>query len=65
MAIVMTLLESNLLLLNQFQDIATDKQVGRRLPIVLGVSVSAKVFVVFHVSTFSLIPIGELADGLP
>ncbi|MGX5914833.1 prenyltransferase [Aliidiomarina sp. Khilg15.8] len=66
MAIIMTLLVSNLLLLNQFPDIAADKQVGRRhLPIAFGVSTSARVFAMFHVIAFLLIPIGALAGWLP
>lgn len=66
MAIIMTLLVSNLLLLNQFPDIAADKKVGRRhLPIVVGAKASAMIFVWLHITAFILLPIAVLVGWLP
>ena len=56
MTLVMTLLVSNLLLLNQFPDIEADRSVGRRhLPIVWGEHRSARVFALFYVVTYGCI----------
>lgn len=53
-ALVVTLLVSNLLLLNQFPDIEADKASGRRhLPIVWGAERAAQVFVVFYALVYA------------
>lgn len=55
-AIVMTLLVSNLLLLNQFPDIEADRSIGRRhLPIVWGEARSARVFALVYVLAYGCI----------
>ena len=55
-AIVMTLLVSNLLLLNQFPDVEADRSIGRRhLPIVWGEARSARVFALIYVLTYGCI----------
>lgn len=65
MAIVMALLVINLLLLNQFPDIYADQQVGRRhFPIAYGVSASAKLFVLFHLAAFLLVPLAVFTEWL-
>ena len=56
LALMMALLCSNLLLLNQFPDVAADRQVGRRhLPIVIGLSRSAKLFAFFYLLHYLLL----------
>ena len=58
MAILMTLLVVNLLLLNQFPDVNADRAIGRRhFPIVFGLRTSARFFALLHSIAFSLIPI--------
>lgn len=66
MASLVTLLVSNLLLLNQFPDVEADKKVGRRhYPIVLGRSASAWIFVGFLVVSYVLLLGAWLLGWLP
>lgn len=53
LAVIMTFLVSNLLLLNQFPDVEADRQVGRRhLPILWGRRKSAVVFVAIYLLSY-------------
>lgn len=55
-ALILLLLCSNLLLLNQFPDIEADRQVGRRhVPIVLGLARSAVLFAAFYLVVYLLL----------
>lgn len=57
-ALVVTLVVSNLLLLNQFPDIEADRAVGRRhLPIVWGEKRCAKLFAAFYGLAYGLIAV--------
>ena len=65
-ALIMTLLVSNLLLLNQFPDIEADRQVGRRhLPIVYGRVFSSRVFALTHGVALLLLIVGVAVGVLP
>ncbi|RUO32404.1 prenyltransferase [Aliidiomarina soli] len=66
LATIMTLLVSNLLLLNQFPDIEADASVGRRhLPIVAGRRISVRVFAVLHWLAVALLPLAVGLGWLP
>ena len=66
MAIIITLLVSNLLLLNQFPDVEADRQVGRRhLPIVYGLATSARVFALLHISALVTLLLAIFNGWLP
>ncbi len=59
-------LVSNLLLLNQFPDVEADQIVGRRhLPIVLGKSISAKIYIIFLTCAYISVIIGCFLRLLP
>lgn len=59
-------LVSNLLLLNQFPDVAADRSVGRKtLPIAAGLSASLRVFDLLTAAAFLSIGVGVAADLLP
>ena len=63
--IVMTLLVSNLLLLNQFPDIAADRANGRRhLPIVWGELRSGRLFALLYALAYSAIGLAVLFGGV-
>lgn len=64
--LVMSLLASNLLLLNQFPDIDADKQVGRgHLPIRLGPRMSAFIFAGVLLLLYVILLAGVFLAGLP
>ncbi|MDX1676415.1 prenyltransferase, partial [Arsukibacterium sp.] len=66
LAFIITLLVSNLLLLNQFPDVEADRQVGRRhLPIVIGRRHSAGVYTVQLMLSYLILILGVLSGGLP
>lgn len=66
LALMLALLCSNLLLLNQFPDVEADRQVGRRhLPIVIGLTRSLVVFAVLYLLNFMLLIIAVLLQLLP
>lgn len=66
LAVIMTLLVSNLLLLNQFPDVEADKTVGRRhVPIVLGYRKSSQIFAAIHIIAWLALPVGVLSGVLP
>ncbi|GHG65561.1 hypothetical protein GCM10010919_12970 [Alishewanella longhuensis] len=66
LALIVSLLVSNLLLLNQFPDVEADRQVGRRhLPIVIGRRHSASVFSLLAVLSYILLLLGVIAQQLP
>ncbi|RUO25481.1 1,4-dihydroxy-2-naphthoate prenyltransferase [Aliidiomarina minuta] len=66
LAVIMTLLVSNLLLLNQFPDVEADRQVGRRhLPILWGRRKSAVVFMAIHILSYLTLLLGVMAGWLP
>lgn len=59
-------LVSNLLLLNQFPDVAADKSIGRKhLPIVIGRRNSSYIYGLFLVLTYLTIGIGVAVNWLP
>lgn len=63
---IITLLVSNLLLLNQFPDVEADAQVGRRhLPIVIGRYRSAWLFTFMLISSYLLLILGVWQQWLP
>ncbi|GLR63332.1 prenyltransferase [Marinospirillum insulare] len=63
---IVTLLVSNLLLLNQFPDVEADKKVGRRhYPIVIGRAASARIFVAFVTLSYLLLVLAYLLNWLP
>ena len=65
-ALMVTLLASNLLLLNQFPDVEADQQVGRRhYPIVLGRRLSAMLFVGLLMMLYVLLGLGIAMHWLP
>lgn len=65
-AVILMLLISNLLLLNQFPDVDADRQVGRRhLPIVIGRRQSASVYTVLLLLSYLLLMIAVLGTVLP
>ncbi|MDP4944628.1 prenyltransferase [Alishewanella sp. SMS8] len=66
LAMIISLLVSNLLLLNQFPDVEADRQVGRNhLPIVIGRRRSAMVFTGFIFASYSLLIIAVVMQLLP
>ncbi|CAM5201163.1 UbiA family prenyltransferase [Alishewanella longhuensis] len=66
LALIVSLLVSNLLLLNQFPDVEADRQVGRRhLPIVIGRRHSASVFSLLAALSYILLLLGVIAQQLP
>ena len=66
LAFIMTLLISNLLLLNQFPDVEADRQVGRRhLPIVIGRRHSASVYTLLLLLSYLLLLAGVISNILP
>lgn len=65
-SLVPLFLVSNLLLLNQFPDVAADRSIGRRsLPVVYGRRAGAAVYGAFHLLASLSITIGVLAGALP
>lgn len=66
LALMLALLCSNLLLLNQFPDVEPDRQVGRRhLPVVIGLKRSLKVFALCYLLNFVLLIVAVLLQQLP
>lgn len=66
LAVIVSLLVSNLLLLNQFPDVAADQQVGRRnYPIVLGLGPSSAIFSILHLVALGLLVLGVSLAWLP
>ncbi|MBV2130705.1 prenyltransferase [Arsukibacterium indicum] len=66
LALIVTLLVSNLLLLNQFPDVEADRQVGRRhLPIVIGRRHSASVYTLLLLLSYLLLIAGVISRILP
>ena len=66
LASIVTLLVSNLLLLNQFPDVEADKKVGRRhYPILIGRLASAWIFVAFLVLSYCLLIAAYFFGWLP
>ncbi|SNY52908.1 1,4-dihydroxy-2-naphthoate octaprenyltransferase [Arsukibacterium tuosuense] len=66
LAFIITLLVSNLLLLNQFPDVDADRQVGRRhLPIVIGRRHSASVYTLLLLLSYLLLLTGVSSGILP
>ncbi|MCT6698349.1 prenyltransferase [Rheinheimera sp. 4Y26] len=65
-AVILLLLCSNLLLLNQFPDVEADRQVGRRhLPIVLGLVPSTRLFAAFYLLLYLLLSLAVWFGLLP
>ena len=59
-------LVNNLLLLNQYPDMAADSRAGRRtLPIVYGTATANRVYLAFVIATIALIAAGVAQDILP
>ncbi|MCC5451382.1 prenyltransferase [Rheinheimera sp. UJ51] len=66
LAMIISLLVSNLLLLNQFPDVEADRQVGRNhLPIVIGRRRSAMVFTALLLASYGLLIIAVVMQLLP
>ncbi|MFD1008565.1 MULTISPECIES: prenyltransferase [Oceanisphaera] len=66
LGVIISLLVSNLLLLNQFPDVAADQQVGRRnYPIVLGLGASSAIFSILYLLSFGLLILGVSLSWLP
>jgi 1,4-dihydroxy-2-naphthoate polyprenyltransferase len=66
LTLMVTLLVSNLLLLNQFPDVEADRQVGRRhLPIVIGRRRSASVFTLLLGLNYALLVLAVVLRWLP
>ncbi len=66
LATIISLLVSNLLLLNQFPDVEADRQVGRRhLPIVIGRRHSASVYSLLAAASYLLLLLGVALGALP
>lgn len=66
LALIVSLLVSNLLLLNQFPDVEADRRVGRRhLPIVIGRRHSASVFSLLAVLSYILLLLAVISQQLP
>lgn len=66
LAAIISLLVSNLLLLNQFPDVEADQQVGRRhLPIVIGRRHSASVYTLLALGSYLLLLLGVAVGALP
>lgn len=65
-AMVVMLLVSELLLINQIPDVAADRQVGRRhLPIVLGLMAAAAVVAMLLLGSYLLLGVALLTGALP
>jgi 1,4-dihydroxy-2-naphthoate polyprenyltransferase len=65
-ALMVTLLVSNLLLLNQFPDVEADRQVGRRhLPIVIGRRRSAGVYTLLLILSYLVLGLSVSTSLLP
>ena len=65
-ALIISLLVSNLLLLNQFPDVEADRQVGRRhLPIVIGRRHSASVYSLFAVASYGVLILAVITQLIP
>lgn len=63
---IVSLLVSNLLLLNQFPDVNADQQVGRRnYPIILGLGASTIIYSLLHLSALLLVILGVSLAWLP
>lgn len=59
-------LVSNLLLLNQFPDVAADRSIGRKhLPIVIGRKKSSHIYALFLILTYLTLGIGVAVNWLP
>lgn len=66
LAFIVTLLVSNLLLLNQFPDVDADRQVGRRhLPIAIGRRHSASVYTLLLMLSYLTLVLGIFSSILP
>ncbi|WP_319782934.1 prenyltransferase [Oceanisphaera sp. IT1-181] len=66
LAVIVSLLVSNLLLLNQFPDVTADRQVGRRnYPILLGLEPCAIIFSILHLVALGLLLLGVSLAWLP
>lgn len=65
-SLVPTFLVSNLLLLNQFPDVEADRSIGRRhFPILIGRSLSSRLYGIFFLLTYVSILVGSLFKLLP
>jgi 1,4-dihydroxy-2-naphthoate octaprenyltransferase len=65
-ALVPFFLINNLLLLNQYPDTTADAEVGRRtFPIAFGFNISHRVYALFALTSYSLIPVLTALDYLP
>lgn len=66
LSFMVTLLVSNLLLVNQLPDVEADKQVGRsHLPIAIGRKKSIQVVVVGYAGALAILPLGVLLEVFP
>lgn len=66
LALILTLVVSDLLLLNQFPDVTADTQVGRRhFPIVIGRQHSAKLFALLWIASYGILLAAILQYWLP
>jgi 1,4-dihydroxy-2-naphthoate polyprenyltransferase len=66
LSLIVMLLVSNLLLLNQFPDVEADRQVGRRhLPIVIGRPASAFVFTLILTGSYIVLLVAVVFEVLP
>lgn len=66
LALIISLLVSNLLLLNQFPDVEADRQVGRRhLPILIGRRHSASVFSLLAFTSYIVLLFAVITQALP
>lgn len=66
LALIVSLLVSNLLLLNQFPDVEADRRVGRRhYPILLGRPASALIFVGFLLLSYVILLVSVVLGWLP
>ncbi|MFC3283702.1 prenyltransferase [Litchfieldella rifensis] len=65
-ALVVMLLVSELLLINQFPDVEADRRVGRRhVPVVLGMAAAARIVVALLLGAYLLLVAGCVAGFLP
>ncbi len=66
LALIVALLVSNLLLLNQFPDVEADQQVGRKhFPILIGRKASAWIFIAFLASSYLVLAAAVWQEWLP
>ena len=66
LALIVSLLVSNLLLLNQFPDVEADRKVGRRhYPILLGRPASALIFAGFLLLSYVILLVSVVLGWLP